>query len=192
MLGKHSGRHALKARLKHLGIELGESELLRAFGRFKDLCDKKKEVFDEDLVAIVEDEVKEIKDIWTLGSFVVTSGTDVAPEVTMCLKSGGRSYKRKATGDGPVNACYTAIDEATGIKGQLIHYSIQSVTEGQDALGEVRVRVDFNGQKVTGIGASTDVIQASVKAYLNALNKACMAATAKGPGSKNIDFGLQP
>ncbi len=192
VLGKHSGRAALKDRLKQLGIELTEQEMVRAFDRFKDLCDKKKEVFDEDLVAIVEDEVQEVKDIWILDSLAVTSGTNIAPDVTMRLKSGGKVHAKKATGDGPIDACYVAIDGISGLKGKLLNYSIQSVTEGQDAMGEVRVRVNFNGQKVIGIGASTDVIEASVKAYLNAVNKACVAATAKRPKMEKIDFGLQP
>jgi 2-isopropylmalate synthase len=192
VLGKHSGRAALKDRLKQLGIELTEQEMVRAFDRFKDLCDKKKEVFDEDLVAIVEDEVQEVKDIWTLDSLAVTSGTNIAPDVTIRLKSGGKVHAKKATGDGPIDACYVAIDGITGLKGKLLNYSIQSVTEGQDAMGEVRVRVNFNGQKVIGIGASTDVIEASVKAYLNAVNKACVAATVKRPKTEKIDFGLQP
>jgi len=192
VLGKHSGRAALKDRLKQLGIALTDQEMVRAFDRFKDLCDKKKEVFDEDLVAIVEDEVQEVKDIWTLDSLAVTSGTNIVPDVAMCLKSGGKVHKKKATGDGPINACYAAIDQITGLKGKLLNYSIQSVTEGQDAMGEVRVRVNFNGQKVIGIGASTDIIEASVKAYLNAVNKACIAATARKSKTKKIDFGLQP
>jgi len=192
VLGKHSGRAALKDRLKQLGIELTEQEMLRAFDRFKDLCDKKKEVFDEDLVAIVEDEVQEVKDIWTLDSLAVTSGTNIVPDVTMRLKSAGKVHAGKATGDGPIDACYVAIDRITGLKGKLLNYSIQSVTEGQDAMGEVRVRVNFNGQKVIGIGASTDVIEASVKAYLNAVNKACIAATVKKSKTQKIDFGLQP
>jgi 2-isopropylmalate synthase len=192
VLGKHSGRAGLKDRLKHLGIELTDQEMVRAFDRFKDLCDKKKEVFDEDLVAIVEDEVQEVKDIWTLDSLAVTSGTNIVPDVTMSLKSGGKVHKKKTTGDGPIDACYVAIDQITGLKGKLLNYSIQSVTEGQDAMGEVRVRVNFDGQKVIGIGASTDVIEASVKAYLNAVNKACIAATVKKSKTKKIDFGLQP
>ncbi|MFH0754872.1 MAG: 2-isopropylmalate synthase [Candidatus Omnitrophota bacterium] len=192
VLGKHSGRAALKARLKHLGIELSDDQLVRAFERFKDLCDKKKEVFDEDLVAIVEDEVQEVKDIWTLESLVVTSGTRIATDVTIRLKSAGKVYERKATGDGPVDACYVAIDEATGMKGKLLNYAIQSVTEGQDAMGEVRVRVNFDGEKISGIGASTDVIEASVKAYLNAVNKACFAVNRKNSKGSAIDFGLQP
>ncbi len=192
VLGKHSGRAALKARLKHLGIELSDAELLRAFGRFKDLCDKKKEVFDEDLVAIVEDEVQEVKDVWTLDSLIVTSGTKIPPDVRMTLRSSGKVFQQQATGDGPIDACYVAIDTVTGMRGKLLNYSIQSVTEGQDAMGEVRVRVNFDGQKIMGIGASTDVIEASVKAYLNAVNKACIAAASKKTKGKAIDFGLQP
>ncbi len=190
VLGKHSGRHALKVRLKLLGIELGEAEMARAFDRFKDLCDKKKEVFDEDLVAIVEDEVQEVKDIWTLDSLTVTSGTNIAPDVTVCLKSAGRSFVKKATGDGPIDACYRAIDEITGVTGKLLNYGIQSVTEGQDAMGEVRVRVNFDGHKVIGLGASTDVIEASVKAYLNAVNKACVLSSSKRGKGKTMDLGL--
>ncbi len=191
VMGKHSGRHALKARLKQLNIELNDAELDKAFGRFKDLSDKKKEVFDEDLIAIVEDEVQEVKDIWTLGSLVVTSGTAIKPRVEVVLKTGAKSFTRVSTGDGPVDACYLAVDEITGLKGKLLNYGIQSVTEGKDAQGEVRVRVDFDGDKVTGVGASTDVIEASVKAYLNAVNKKC--AVSKGDIKKNsIDFGLQP
>ncbi len=191
VMGKHSGRAGLKSRLKQLGIELAQEELGRAFERFKDLCDKKKEVFDEDLVAIAQDEVQEVKDVWALESLVVTSGTHIKPDVAVRLRSAGKVHEKKATGDGPVDACYVAIDELTGCRGKLLHYAIQSVTQGQDAMGEVRVCVSFNGQKVIGIGASTDVIEASVKAYLNAVNKACAAAMAKKQKSPGIDFGLQ-
>jgi 2-isopropylmalate synthase len=191
VLGKHSGRHALKDRLKQLGIVLSDEELVKAFERFKTLSDKKKEVFDEDLIAIVEDEVQEVKEVWSLESLVVTSGTGIKPKVELKLRSGSKSFSRETTGDGPVDACYLAVDEVTGLKGKLLNYSIHSVTQGKDAQGEVRVCVSFDGQKVTGIGASTDVIEASVKAYLNAVNKKSMIAKAKGH-NKNIDFGLQP
>jgi 2-isopropylmalate synthase len=190
VLGKHSGRHGLKARLKQLGIDLSDEELAKAFARFKDLSDKKKEVFDEDLIAIVEDEVQEVKDTWTLDSLVVTSGTHIKPQVEVKLTSAGKAVSKTGTGDGPIDACYFAIDEITGLKGKLLNYGIQSVTQGQDAQGEVRVRVEFNNQKVMGIGASTDIIEASVKAYLNAVNKACAATRSKTKG-KEIDLGLQ-
>ncbi|NLE65237.1 MAG: 2-isopropylmalate synthase [Elusimicrobia bacterium] len=190
VLGKHSGRHALKARLKHLGVELTEEQLVKAFERFKDLSDKKKEVFDEDLIAIVEDEVREVKDVWSLDGFEVTSGTDIEPQVEVRLKTGGKVQKKRSTGDGPIDACYRAIEAITGLKGRLLNYGIQSVTHGKDAMGEVRVRVNFNGEKVMGIGASTDIIEASVKAYLNAVNKACAQSKSMGK-AKGVNLGLQ-
>jgi 2-isopropylmalate synthase len=193
VLGKHSGRHALKARLKQLGIELTEPELKKAFDSFKDLSDKKKEVFDEDLIAIVEDRLQEVKDIWTLKELTVKSGTNIDPQVEVRLVCEGKTKSRKATGDGPIDACYVAIDEITGLKGKLLNYGIQSVTQGKDAQGEVRVRVSFNGQKAVGIGTSTDVIEASVKAYLNAVNKVCAARKSRSRlKASTIDFGLQP
>lgn len=191
VLGKHSGRHALKERLKQLGLFVNEQSLDKVFERFKELSDKKKEVFDEDLVAIVEDDVREVRDIWSLESLVVTSGTNIKPQVEVCLRSDGKLISRKASGDGPVDACYFAIDQITGLKGELLNYGIQSVTQGQDAQGEVRVRVSFSSQKFTGIGASTDVIEASVKAYLNAVNKACAVKDVKDSPAE-IDLGLQP
>jgi len=191
VLGKHSGRHALKDRLKTLGITLNDEDMVKVFERFKELSDKKKEVFDEDLIAIVEDDVQEIKEVWALESLIVTSGTGIKPKVDVRLKSGFKSFAITTTGDGPVDACYLAVDEITGVKGKLLNYAIQSVTQGKDAQGEVRVCVSFNDQKVTGVGASTDVIEASVKAYLNAVNKQCAALKGKAKNN-NIDFGLQP
>ncbi len=191
ILGKHSGRQGLKARLKQLGIDLNDEQLGKAFERFKDLSDKKKEVFDEDLIAIVEDESHEVREIWTLDGFVVTSGTGIRPKVDVRLKADGKIRKTSATGDGPIDACYAAIDEIVGLKGKLLNYGIQSVTQGKDALGEVRVSVSFDGNKTTGIGTSTDVIEASVKAYVNAVNKACFSLKSK-PKVKDVDFGLQP
>lgn len=173
VLGKHSGRAALKDRLKQLGIELTEEEMKRAFDRFKDLCDKKKEVFDEDLMAIAQDEVHEMQDKWSLEGLKVVSGMNIAPEVTVTLSSKEGIVQKTRSGDGPVDACYLAIDEITGMKGELSQYSIQSVTQGKDAQGEVRVFVQFGDQKVMGAGTSTDVIEASVRAYLNAINKVC-------------------
>ena len=191
VLGKHSGRHALKARLKSLGIELSETELIKVFEKFKDLSDKKKEVFDEDLIAIVEDDVQEVKELWALESLMVTSGTKITPNVEVRLKQGKKVLAKTGTGDGPIDACYRVIDQITGVKGKLLSYAIQSVTQGKDALGEVRVRVDLDGEKVMGLGTSTDVIEASVKAYLNAVNKSCAAPNGNTSG-KRIDLGLNP
>jgi len=170
VLGKHSGRHAFKDRLKTLGIELGDVQLDRAFGQFKHLADKKKQVFDEDLIAIVDDDSKAAYKTWELKSLVATSGTNIAPQVDIALVSKGKTYTKKSSGDGPVDACYKAIEALTKRKVQLLEYGIQSVTQGKDALGEVTVKVFVDGKSVIGRGASTDIIEASAKAYINAIN----------------------
>ncbi|MFH1359918.1 MAG: 2-isopropylmalate synthase [Candidatus Omnitrophota bacterium] len=177
VLGKHSGRHAFKVRLKSLGIDLKDEAVDRAFERFKSVADKKKEVFDEDLVAIAEDEIKLVRNIWTLVSLTTTSGTDIPPKATVVLQSKGKKYKKISSGDGPVDACYKAIDSITKTKGELLDYSIQSVTRGKDALGEVTVKVKIKNKSVITHGTSTDILVASAKAYVNAINKVLSAET---------------
>jgi len=171
VLGKHSGRHAFKERLKNLGINLKATELDIAFVRFKSIADKKKNVFDEDLIAIVEDEVKVIEEVWHFISLVAHSGTDIKPEVEMILKSNGKIYRQVSSGDGPIDACYKAIDGITKLKGELLDYAIHSVTRGKDALGEVMVKVKIDKKSVIAYGTSTDILEASAKAYINAVNK---------------------
>ncbi len=171
VLGKHSGRHAFKDRLKLLGIELKEADVDKAFDRFKLIADKKKQVFDEDLIAIVEDEAKVFEKKWEMVSLVSKSGTDIKTDVEIVLKSKGKEYKKSGTGDGPVDACYKAIDAIIGVKGELLDYSIQSVTRGKDALGEVTVKVMVSDKSVIAHGTSTDILEASAKAYFNAINK---------------------
>ncbi|MBL8014179.1 MAG: 2-isopropylmalate synthase [Candidatus Omnitrophica bacterium] len=172
VLGKHSGRHAFKDRLKALGIDVFDAQIDIAFERFKNLADKKKQVFDEDLVAIVSDESKAFHQTWILKELLVTSGTNVAPQVKIVLESKDKSFSKESSGDGPVDACYKAIEAVTKCKAKLLEYGIQSVTQGKDALGEVTVKVSVDGKNVIGHGASTDIIEASAKAYLNAINKA--------------------
>ncbi|MBF0484216.1 MAG: 2-isopropylmalate synthase [Candidatus Omnitrophica bacterium] len=171
VLGKHSGRHGFCERLKLLGIQLTEKQIDQAFDRFKILADKKKEVYDEDLFAIIEDEVKAVKNIWSLDSLEYKSGTKVEPSTTIALKSGGKVYKKTLTGDGPVDACYKAIDAITKVKGELLDYSIKSVSQGEDAIGEVTLKLRSKDQTVIAHGASTDIVEASAKAYINAINK---------------------
>jgi 2-isopropylmalate synthase len=171
VLGKHSGRHAFKDRLKTLGIDLKEDELDKAFDRFKNLADKKKQVFDEDLIAIVEDEVKVFDEKWNFVSLTAKSGTNIKPDVEVVISSKGKEHAKSSTGDGPIDACYKAIDQMTGIKGELLDYSIQSVTRGKDALGEVTVKVKAQDKVVIAQGASTDILEASAKAYIHAINK---------------------
>jgi 2-isopropylmalate synthase len=171
VLGKHSGRHAFKDRLKALSIELSDTQLDAAFERFKDVADKKKQVYDEDLLAIVEDEIKPIKNVWSLVDLKITGGMNITPNVAVTLKSKGKEYQKTSSGDGPIDACYKAIDGLTQTKGELLDYSIQSVTHGKDAIGEVTIKVRIKGKSVISHGASTDILVASAKAYINAINK---------------------
>ena len=171
VLGKLSGRHAFAERLKALGFGLSSQELDRAFVRFKELADKKKEVFDEDLIAIVEDELPAVPETYRLAYVHTASGSDTVPTATIRLSYGGKVIQDAACGDGPVDACYKTIDRITGLSPELLDYSLRSVTSGKDALGEVSVTLRHKGAEVIGRGTSTDIIEASAKAYVNAINK---------------------
>src|SRR5207302_10756723 len=171
VLGKHSGRAALSARLKELGFDLAGGDLDRAFKAFKDLADRKKEVYDEDLMAIVTDEATQVEALYELDYLHVISGTGVVPSATVRLKKEGQTFQDSGVGDGPVDAVLAAIDAITGLKGRLQDYSLRSATSGKDAIGEVSMKIDFDGTVVSGKGASTDVIEASARAYLSALNR---------------------
>ncbi|HYR38613.1 MAG TPA: 2-isopropylmalate synthase [Methylomirabilota bacterium] len=171
VMGKHSGRAALAARLRELGFELDEGELGKAFKRFKDLADKKKEIFDDDLISIVKDEIAQVPETYTLDYLHMISGTGIIPSATVRLKKDTEVFQDSGVGDGPVDAVLNAIDAITGLKGKLQDYQLRAVTSGKDAIGEVSVRVDFDGTVVPGKGSSTDVIEASARAYVNALNR---------------------
>jgi 2-isopropylmalate synthase len=171
VLGKHSGRAALSARLRDLGFDLAGGDLDRAFKAFKDLADRKKEVYDEDLMSLVTDEATQTEAAWDLEYLHVLSGTSVIPSATVKLRKDGQAFQDSGIGDGPVDAVLAAIDAITGLKGRLQDYAIRAATSGKDAVGEVSVKVDFDGTVVSGKGASTDVIEASARAYLSALNR---------------------
>ncbi len=173
ILGKLSGRHAFSERIEKLGYRLGVKELDRAFERFKKIADQKKYVFDEDIEALVQDEITEIPETWKLDYLKSTLETGKAPTATLRLKRDGKIHEATSQGDGPVDACYKAIEKITKLKAKLSNYAIQSVTSGKDALGEVSVKLQIEGKEVSGRGASTDIIEASVKAYLFAVNKVC-------------------
>jgi len=180
VMGKHSGKHAFRDRLKKLGVDLSDDDLVKAFERFKDLADKKKEIFDEDLLAIVEDEIISVPEIYKISGFEYKSGKDVEPYAAIELTKGNTIKKEFSSGDGPVDACYKAIEKITGVKFKLLDYSLKSTTSGKDALGEVSVRVvSSTGPEVSGRGVSTDIIEASAKAYVNALNKHLFSKTRK-------------
>ncbi|MBI5826953.1 MAG: 2-isopropylmalate synthase, partial [Deltaproteobacteria bacterium] len=172
-LGKHSGRHAFRERLKDLGYDFAQEDLDRAFSRFKGLADKKKEVFDEDLEAIVQDEVLRIDlpERFRLLSLDVESGTTTVPTARVELEVDGVKASEECKGDGPVDAAFKTIALITGTKSTLLKYSVNSITGGTDAQGEVSVRLSEGGHIALGQGSHTDIIVASAKAYINALNR---------------------
>lgn len=171
VLGKHSGRHAFNERLKKIGFHLNQEQVDKAFGRFKDLCDKKKDIFDDDLRAIVEDEISAAKPVWKLDSFEINSGTKIKPKAQVILVKAGKNISGVSSGDGPVDACFKAIDKITGYIVKLEDFRLEAVTSGKDALGQVSLKLKTCGVTVGGRGSSTDIVEAAVKAYLDAVNK---------------------
>lgn len=171
VLGKHSGRHAFRERLAELGFTLSEENLNKAFQRFKSLADRKKEITDRDLEAIVEDEIQIIPEKFQLEHLHISSGNRVVPTATVGIVYNESLWEEAGCGDGPVDAVFKTIDKITGILVELKHYGLNAVTGGKDAMGEVTVRLAIQDKVFVGRGFSTDVIEASAKAYLNALNK---------------------
>jgi len=181
VLGKHSGRHAFRNRLEQLGHQLSDDELQRAFERFKGLADRKKEIFDEDLEAIVDDMVSQAPTVWVLQSLQTTAGSGVIPTATVNIRNeqSGQIVQDAATGDGPVDAVYSAIQRITGVTVKLKDYQLRAVTGGRDAQGEVNIEVEYDGQTVRGRAHSTDIVEASANALVNAVNKVIALAGAK-------------
>ncbi len=171
VLGKHSGRHAFRERLKELGYELSKEELDQAFQRFKRMADRKKVVYDEDLVALVEDEIFRVPDKYKLLHLNVQSGTVTVPTATVQMEVDGKVVLEAGFGNGPVDAVYKTITKITRFKGTLVSYSVSSITGGTDAQGEVTVKIEEDGITAIGQGAHTDILVASAKAFVNALNK---------------------
>jgi len=171
VLGKHSGRHAFVERLKSLGVEIPGIDVNQAFERFKALADKKKEIYDEDLLSIVAEQVTKVPERYELVYLNVTSSSEAIPHATVKLKIDGEIHLENAVGDGMVDACYKAIAKATGTGCRLERYSVKAITGGADAQGEVACVLRDGEITVTGIGSHTDIIQASALAYINALNR---------------------
>ncbi len=171
VLGKHSGSHAFRKRLETMGYKLKKEALGKAFVRFKELADKKKQIFDEDLEAIVGEEMASGTKVFELEHVQTSSGTNTIPTATVRLRKDKESLTDSATGDGPVDAVYRAIERITGIRGTLLTYNIRSIGSGKDAVGEVTVRVKMGSHIYFGKGVSTDVIEASTKAWLAAVNR---------------------
>jgi 2-isopropylmalate synthase len=171
VIGKHSGSHAFRKRVEELGFTLTEEEIKKAFQRFKDLADKKKEVFDEDIEAIIAEEVLRAPDVYKFLNMNVTSGSVAIPTATVEMEVNGEIIKDAAFGDGPVDAAFKAIAKIIKTKSRLLKYIVNSITGGTDAQGEVTVRLEEDGTVVVGQGAHVDIIMASALAYVNALNR---------------------
>lgn len=177
VLGKHSGRHAFRKRLQDLGYELSAEELEKAFAIFKDLAEKKKRVTDADLEAIIADEIRVPEGMYKLDQVRISCGEPGIPTATVrIIAPDGRVLADAALGTGPVDATYKAINRLLSVPAKLVDFSIQSASEGIDAMGEVSVRLESAGGTYTGRGASTDIIVASAKAYMNALNRMIAAS----------------
>ncbi len=171
VLGKHSGRHAFKTRLDELGYKLSDEELNIAFDRFKKLADQKKDIFDEDIEALISEEVKKTPEAYSLADLNIVTGMSQKPTAAIKIKAGKDIIEKTEQGDGPVDAAYKAIASITNTKSTLLKFEVKSITGGTDALGEVMVSLEEGGRFVRGHGADTDIIVAAAKAYINALNK---------------------
>jgi len=184
VLGRHTGRHGFIDRCKLLGYKLNEQEIELAYQRFLEIADKKKEVFDEDIAAIINDEIRVVVEhTYELEYLHVASGTGTLPTASVKIRIKDETKQAAACGDGPVDAAYEAIREATGISPKLESYSIRAVTGGKEALGEATVRISQNGRTFIGRGISTDIIEASAKAYVDAINR-MVATTGEQPEVK--------
>lgn len=172
ILGKHSGRNAFRTRLSELGFELSETELNKAFVRFKEVADKKKEISDWDIEAIVSDEIRQPPEMFRLELVQISCGDRSRPTATVTIRTPeGEELTDASIGTGPVDAIYKAINRVTNIPNELIEFSVQSVTAGIDAIGEVTIRLRHDGKVYSGRAANTDIIVASARAYIKALNR---------------------
>ena len=171
VLGKHSGKHAFAERLKTLGYAIDDTHIEAAFEKFKELADRKKDVSDLDLRALVEVDTFDIPNEYEFDTFVINSGNRMTATAVVKLQHEGNTMEEAATGAGPVDAAFNAVERCIGDSFTLEDYIVRSVTGGKDAQGEVIVKLDKNGKKARGRGLSTDVVEASVKAYVDAINK---------------------
>jgi len=172
VLGKHSGRHAFERRLKELGYELSSDQLERAFAHFKEIADIRKEISDRELESIASDELHAVPEVYGLDYLHVVSGNHTVPSATIRLTKDGKPYQASEFGVGSVDAVYRTIDAIVKVEHSLVDYTVKAVTGGTDALGDVAVRIsDRDGRIYAGRGTSTDIIEASAKAYVQAINK---------------------
>jgi 2-isopropylmalate synthase len=189
VLGKHSGRHAFRQRVEQLGFTPNEDALNQAFEEFKNLADRKKEMFDADIEAIIMNAGTVPPGPWTMDELHISAGTAAIATGSVRLSHvDGHSVKEAATGDGPVEAAFKALERATGIEMKLTNFEVRSVTIGEDAQGEVTVTVEYNGHSYRGNGISTDIVEAGARAYLEVINRLCRrAASGDAPDERPVD-----
>jgi len=171
VLGRHSGKHAVKKKLESYGVKLDKEKFQKVFEKFLELADKKKEVYDDDLISIVSDVLREPIYGYKLLHFHVHTGNTLIPTAAVKLKLRDEEYEAAETGNGPVDAIFKAVDKITGFETKLEEYIIQAVGSGKNAQGEVKLTLRINGELASGRGISTDIVEASVVAYINAINK---------------------
>jgi 2-isopropylmalate synthase len=179
-MSKLSGRHAFKERLAELGYSLDDDDFSRAFESFKDLADKKKEVTDRDIESLLAEEKRAEIGVYRLDKLQVTCGAGIPTAAVVLLGPDGSRIGDAALGTGPVDAVYKAINRIVKVANRLTEFTVMSVTEGIDAIGEVMIRIENEGISYTGRGADTDIITASAKAYMNALNRLLAAKNTRG------------
>ena len=183
VLGRHSGRHGFVDRCKSLGFKLNDEEVEAAYEKFLEVADKKKEVFDEDIAAIISDEVRMVEQVYGLEYLHVACGTGTLPTASVKIRTKEGLTQAAACGDGPVDAAYEAIRQATGVSPKIENYSLRALTGGKEALGEATVRIRNEDRTFIGRGVSTDIIEASAKAYINAINR-MVSAQGEDPSEK--------
>ncbi len=186
VLGKHSGRHAFINRLIELGVDPVTIDVQKAFAAFKDLCDKKKIVYDDDILALITEESRRTADTFELVDLQVTSSMKHEPHAAVTMRVSGDERAAEATGDGMVDACYKAIYQIAGINPTLERYSVKSITGGTDALGEVSCLLQENGMTVAGQGAHSDIVTASALALINALNRLSTRGRSRSEGGREL------
>ena len=179
VLGKHSGRHAFRQRIEALGHTLTDAQIDTAFEKFKVLADKKKEVFDEDIEALIGEQIERTEEVWKLVGVQTTAGSRTVPTATVTLAKEEKEYVDAAIGDGPVDAVYQAIQRITGIQPRLTEYSLRAVTSGADAQGEVTIEVEHQNRRFRSRGVSTDIVEGSAIAYLAAINRIVTAVNGR-------------
>ena len=186
VLGKHSGRHALRERVKDLGYHLTDDQLQRVYEAFKLLADRKKTIYDADVEALAEAEIHKGPAVWTLEAVTCNAGSGTIPSAAVCLwHQAGAVHSEASLGDGPVDAVFKAIERITGIDVTLRDYRVRSVTVGEDAQGEAQVEAEYNGKSIRGRGVSTDIIEASALAFLQVINRIALRRRAQEEGGEN-------